>query len=130
MFLRAVKGSALYRRALEEKLRADVAYLAPEQVDCHSTFVDYLCDLYSLGVILYVLVTGRLPFQGESMDETCEQIRESAPFRPMRYQKSIPREFEWVIMRMLAKRQEDRYQSPEEFLADLRRIAAKYGLPD
>jgi len=120
---KALRNSALYRTTLDRKLTAEVHFLSPEQADGGSSFIDHLCDLYSLGAILYVLVTGRSLYHAETVEETLDQIRSEAPVRPRKHQKSIPREFESVIMNLLAKRQEDRCSSPTALLDDLNRIA-------
>jgi serine/threonine protein kinase len=130
MLLCALNGSKLHRDVIDEKLRVELPYMAPEQVDGKSPFIDHLCDLYSLGGVLYLLLTGRPPFQGRSVEETRAQICETAPNKPRKYQRSIPREFERMVLKMLAKRQENRCQSPDELLADLERIADKYGIPE
>jgi serine/threonine-protein kinase len=130
MLLKALQKSMLYRNALDQKQEAEAVYLSPEQVDGGASFVDHVCDLYSLGAVLYVMVTGQPLYQGATMEETLELIRAGAPTRPRKHQKSIPREFEWVILKMLARRQEDRYQRPTELLADLNRIAIKYRIPE
>ncbi len=126
MLSKVLHQSMLYRNALDQKLEAEADYLSPEQVDGGTSFVDHLCDLYSLGVVLYVMVTGQPLYRGETMEETLELIRAGAPTRPRKYQKSIPREFERTIVKMLARRQEERYQNPTELLADLHRIAVLY----
>jgi serine/threonine protein kinase len=107
-------------------VEAEAAYLSPEQLDGGLSFVDHLCDLYSLGVVLYVLVTGRPPFQGATAEETFDRIRAGSPVHPRKYQKAIPREFEQTILKTIARNQEDRYQSPDELLVDLTRIAVTY----
>ena len=113
---------------MDQKLTAERCYLAPEQADGGKSYVDYLCDLYSLGAIVYNLITGEPIFRSESLEEALAAIRERTPARPRKIQKSIPRAFEVVVMRMLAKHQEDRYQSPTEVLADLGPLIKAYGV--
>ena len=123
LFSKVLQKSILYRDSLDGKVEADAAYLSPEQLDGGTSFVDHLCDLYGLGVVLYVLVTGRPPFQGETAEETFDLIRTGSPTPPRKYQKAIPRDFERAILRMIARNQEDRYQSPDELLVEMNRIA-------
>ena len=123
LFSKVLEKSILYRDSLDGRVEAEAAYLSPEQLDGGMSFVDHLCDLYSLGVVVYVLVTGRPPFQGETVEETFDLIRTGSPTQPRKYQKAIPREFERTILKMIARNQEDRYQSPDELLVDLNRIA-------
>ncbi len=122
MFRKAVEGSALWQAAQENQFLADLPYLAPEQVT-PDAFVDDLCDIYSLGVVVYALMTGRLPFRGKTPEETLEQIREDVPQKPKKFERSIPTAFQEIVLKMMAKRQEDRYARPEELLADLNRLA-------
>ncbi len=75
---------------------------------------------------MYSLLTGHPIFASESLEEALAEIRASTPTSPRKYQKSIPREFDYAIMRLLAKKQEDRYQSPAELLAALRPLVKAY----
>jgi serine/threonine protein kinase len=122
MFRKAIEGSVLWQASQENQFLADLPYLAPEQVT-PDAFVDDLCDIYSLGVVLYALATGRLPFRGKTPEEALEQIREDVPQKPKKFERSIPTAFQEIVLKMLAKRQEDRYARPEELLADLNRLA-------
>jgi len=120
--LKALKGSRLQYSVMEEKLNDERTYLAPEQVDGAKSYIDFLCDIYSLGAIVYNLITGEPIFRSDSLKEAFAAIRDDTPVRPRKIQRSIPREFEFVVLRMLAKHQEDRYQSPTEVLHDLQPI--------
>jgi serine/threonine protein kinase len=126
--LKALKGSRLQVSVMDQKLAAERAYLAPEQVDGGKSYVDFLCDLYGLGAIVYNLITGQPLFPSASLEDTIARIHDSTPPRPRKIQKSIPRAFEVVVMRMLAKHQEDRYQSPTEILDDLRPLIKAHGI--
>lgn len=125
---KALKGSRLHQSVFNQKLTDERSYLAPEQVDGGKTYVDFLCDLYGLAAIVYHLITGQPLFRTASLKEAIQEIRDTTPIRPRKIQKSIPREFDFVIMRMLAKHQEDRYQSPAEVLADLRPLIKAHGI--
>jgi serine/threonine protein kinase len=126
--LKALKGSRLQISVMDQKLTAERTYLAPEQADAGKSYVDFLCDLYSLGAIVYNLITGQPIFRSESLQEALTAIHTGTPTRPRKHHKAIPRQFEVVVMRMLAKHQEDRYQSPTEVLDDLRPIINAHGL--
>ncbi len=126
--LKAFKGSLLQATVMDQKRTAERTYLAPEQVDGDKSYIDFLCDLYSLGASVYHVITGRPIFRSETLKEAMAAIRGGTPVRPRKHLKSIPRAFEVVVMRMLAKHQEDRYQSPAEVLADLMPIAEEYNV--
>jgi serine/threonine-protein kinase len=127
MLLKALEGSRLQEQTLEGKLLAELGYLAPEQAD-PDAFVDELNDIYGLGAVVYARLTGRPPFQGDSPEETLTNIREGPLVKPRKIQPSIPEPMERVVLRMLARRQEDRYQNVADVVADLDRIAQKEGV--
>jgi hypothetical protein len=92
------------------------AYMAPEQVlgkDC-----DFRCDVYSLGVVLYELLAGRLPFSG-SIESVLGQILRADPEAPSKHRPGIPPGLEAICLKALARRPEDRYRSMEELAAAL-----------
>jgi serine/threonine protein kinase len=124
MFFRALEGSVLQQSILEQKVLAELPYLAPEQVTPEAT-VDDLSDLYNLGAVVYALLTGRPPFEGDSPEEIIGQIHEEMPTRPRHYHDDIPEPFQVVVLKMLAKRPEERYSAPGELLAELERIGAE-----
>src|SRR5256886_12263476 len=87
-------------------------YMAPEQVIGEE--VDARADLYSLGVILYQMVTGTTPFQGETPMQIAAQHLQAPPPAPHMFRRDLPIAAEQVMMRILAKRPADRYQSAQE----------------
>lgn len=117
-------GSVLLQKRLEKKLLAELPYLSPEHLDPEAP-VDELSDQYSLGAVLYALLTGRPPCEGATPEETMTGIRTVLPVKPRDYQRAIPDEFQAVVLRMLAKHPEERYPSPGSLLADLETIAAQ-----
>ncbi len=96
----------------------DYQYLAPEQLSGQP--VDARADLYSLGATLYTILTGRPPFTGP-IAELLSRILNERPVPPTRYHLSIPAAVEGVILRLIAKRPEDRYESATALLRDMRR---------
>jgi len=96
-------------------------YMSPEQ--SRGEDVDPRSDLFSVGVVLYQLVTGVLPFSGASLDEVLEQVRHRAPVPPSRLVAAVPAELERIIARCLAKRADERHGTAAALLHDLQELA-------
>jgi serine/threonine-protein kinase len=96
-------------------------YLSPEQAK--GAPVDQTSDLYSVGVVLYELLTGVVPFSGDTPVEIAMKHLSAPPEPPSVKRAEIPRELDLVVLRALAKDPGDRYQSAEEMDADLARVA-------
>src|SRR5712691_3519289 len=95
-------------------------YLSPEQA--RGTDVDQRSDLYSLGVVLYELLTGTLPFNGDTPVEIAMKHLSTVPELPSERRSDVPRDLDLIVMRALAKDPDDRYESAEEMDADLERF--------
>jgi eukaryotic-like serine/threonine-protein kinase len=100
-------------------------YLSPEQA--RGAPVTAASDLYSVGIVLYEMLTGKTPFEGETPIEIAMKHLNEAPRPPSELRREIPPELDQIVLRALAKDPHDRYQSAEEFSADLDRVEA--GLP-
>ena len=98
-------------------------YLSPEQA--LGLNVDHRSDLFSLGIVLYEMVTGRLPFQGRSGTEVIDHILHDEPPSITRFVEATPDELTRIVRKLLAKDPEDRYQSAREVVVDLRRLRAE-----
>ncbi len=101
-------------------------YLSPEQA--RGTNVDQRSDLYSLGVVLYELLTGTLPFNGDTPVEIAMKHLSQPPEPPSSRRPEIPRALDQIVGRALAKDPAARYQSAEEMDADLERAARGAGV--
>jgi eukaryotic-like serine/threonine-protein kinase len=100
-------------------------YLSPEQA--RGAPVTASSDLYSIGIVLYEMLTGKVPFTGDSAIEIAMKHLNELPKPPSKTRPEIPEELDQVVLRALAKAPEDRYQTAEEFAEDLHRVEA--GLP-
>jgi serine/threonine-protein kinase len=101
-------------------------YLSPEQA--RGAPVDQTSDLYSTGIVLYELLTGTVPFNGETPVEIAMKHLSQVPAPPSTHRAEIPRDLDYVALRALAKDPADRYHSAEEMDSDLERIARGIGV--
>ena len=92
-------------------------YMAPERI--LQMPLDPRCDLFSLGVVIYEMATGRLPFAGASPSETVTNVLDKAPDPLTRLSPQQPMRLDRIVRRLLAKRADDRYQSAAELRREL-----------
>jgi beta-lactam-binding protein with PASTA domain/predicted Ser/Thr protein kinase len=95
-------------------------YLSPEQAK--GGLIDQRSDLYSVGILLYELLTGRVPFSGSTPLEIAMKHLSEIPEPPSRHRPDIPPDLDKVVLRALAKDPDDRYQTAQDMDADLARV--------
>lgn len=99
-------------------------FMSPEQV--MGKDVDHRTDIFSFGVVLYQLATGQLPFLGASIAETTSKILHIQPTPILRLNNDVPSEMERIILKCLNKEPNNRYQSANDLLVDLRNLHGKF----
>lgn len=122
MLAKALEGTHARDLTQPGTLLGEINYLSPERTRA-GIDVDARSDLFSLGGVMYALLTGRPPFADVSPVETIKKIRAADPERPKKYHMAIPDILEGVVLKLLAKRPEDRYPSATALLGELERIA-------
>jgi len=100
-------------------------YMSPEQVDGKEA--DRRSDIYSLGIVLFEMLTGRLPFEGDTPLSVAVKQKSEAPPDPRKFNTQIPEDLKKVVLKCLDKAKDKRYQSADEILEELGKI--EKGLP-
>ena len=118
-----VTDFGIARAASSNTISADVMgsvhYASPEQA--RNGFVDGRSDIYSLGIVMYEMVTGRVPFDGDTTVAVALQHLQEEMTSPKKYAQSLPISMEKIILKCTQKNPDRRYQSIEELLSDLRK---------
>jgi serine/threonine protein kinase len=127
MLAKALEGQLAEQITRPGEILGDLRYMAPERTR-GATDVDGRSDLYGLGALVYAVLTGRPPFDGATLVEKISKIRNDAPVPPRRYQLALPEACQGLVLKLLSKRPEDRYQTATELLRELERVAKLNGL--
>lgn len=108
----------------EEEIVGTFGYMSPEQSGMIRKPVDERSDLYSLGIIFYELLTGELPFKGRDVGTILHQQVARKPSSPRKIKPEIPEVIEGMVLKLLNKELEERYQTAKGLLADLTKYQA------
>jgi serine/threonine protein kinase len=121
MLAKALEGTLAKQVTRPGQLIGDVPYMSPERTR-DGALADCRSDIYGLGATLYALLTGHPPFASDSLPELVRMVREADPVPPKRYQLSVNDLFQDLVLKMIAKRPDDRFQNPTVLLHELGRI--------
>ena len=117
-----VEGDALKTISIEGEVTGTPAYMSPEQAAGRHDELDTRSDVYSLGVVIYTLLTGSFPYDVDtSMLQTLRNIQETEPTRPSRIVQWLDSDVEAIVLKALAKEPAHRYQSAAELRHDIDR---------
>lgn len=119
-FLGSGSDMATVRQTDPGMVMGTVQYMSPEQALGRA--VDHRTDIFSLGVVMYEMATGRLPFAGATASETIDKIAHSQPAAIARLNYEVPAELERIIRKCLEKDRERRYSSARDLLIDLKNL--------
>jgi serine/threonine protein kinase/tetratricopeptide (TPR) repeat protein len=110
--------------------RGTPSFMSPEQVAGRAHRIDGRTDIYSLGVTLYAMLCGRLPFRAASLDELLRQVAEDDPQPPRQLVPNLPPEIERVCLTAMARATADRYTTALDMAHDLRALIQEVPAPD
>jgi eukaryotic-like serine/threonine-protein kinase len=110
-------------RSLEREETLVAGYLSPEQA--LGATVDSRSDLFALGVVLYQMLTGQQPFAAATAEVTITNVLRQTPSRPSAVNPDLPAELDGIVMMLLAKEPDARYQTAAAIAADIRRVTAE-----
>ena len=109
-----------------DRIEGTVAYVSPEQTGRMNRAVDYRSDLYSFGVTLYEMLSGRVPFVSDDAMEVVHAHLAQIPVPLSKRNRAVPQVLSDIVARLLAKNADDRYQSAQGLMHDLQRCLSEY----
>ncbi|WP_171650677.1 AAA family ATPase [Paenibacillus foliorum] len=121
-----IRQAEVCQAILNDGRKLDYAYLSPEQTGRMNLAPDKRSDLYALGVMFYEMLAGRMPFQAQNAEEWVHAHLAMPPIPLEKLRPEVAGSLSDIIMKLLAKAPEDRYQSAYGLLADLRQCAASF----
>ncbi|MCH2123618.1 MAG: serine/threonine-protein kinase [Pirellulaceae bacterium] len=127
MLAKALEGTNARQVTSPGQMVGDLAFMSPERTHPGSD-VDGRSDIYGLGATLYALLTGRPPFEKASVVELVRAVREEDPVPPKEIQLAVDDRFQDLVLKMLAKNPDDRYQRPLQILQELEHIGKFQGV--
>jgi serine/threonine-protein kinase len=122
MLAKAMEGELAQNLTRTGEVLGDIRFMSPERLTGAQN-VDARSDIYSLGALIYALLTGHAPHEGENVIDTISLIHRADPARPKKFQMSIATAFEGLVMTMLNRYPEKRYQTAAKVLTDLETVA-------
>ena len=120
-----ISRAAFQAPSLHEVVRGKYAYMSPEQVDGKE--LDGRSDIFSMGIVLYELLTGRRLFKAKTRDETLDRVRKAEVPSPRVYRSEISEDLEAILLKCLALRPRERYTTAAEVVEDVGRLMVREG---
>lgn len=120
-----ISRAAFQAKSLHDVIRGKYAYMSPEQVDGRN--LDGRSDLFSLGIVLFELLTGRRLFKAKSRDETIARVRRAEVPSPRTYRPEISEDLEGIVLKALRPRQRDRFIDAAQMLEDIGILMVREG---
>jgi serine/threonine-protein kinase len=101
------------------------SYMSPEQAIGRTSRVDRRSDIYSLGAVLYELLSGCPPFRGANPLDTIRKVVDESPLPLSQIDRSLPKDLERIVMKCMQKDKNDRYQTAKNLADDLERFTSE-----
>jgi serine/threonine protein kinase len=120
LFVDGTTETAIHNATAQGVIMGTVSYMSPEQAKAET--VDQRTDIFSLGVVVYELLTGTTPFQADSMSETFANLINAEPAPINLKAADVPEELQRIVTKMLRKDADERYQTCDDLLTDLKSL--------